>query len=186
MSFAENVGELFAKRREVLVGAIIALVLLSLGVLKTLLQVAQPPEIAAAPAAETVVVTPEEVSTRMKLAEKLDAARREKARAAIAEHKVLIETNWRAEDTPDRVMAMGNLYQYQLDDYQSAIQQYRSLVSNFPNHSQTPQAYVELATCFERLGDDTQAKYVYREMVDSLDPSLQHTKFARLKLEGKQ
>jgi hypothetical protein len=58
------------------------------------------------------------------------------------------------------------------------------LVDIAPNHSQTPQAYIEIATCYERLGEEAQAMYVYREMTEKLDSSLQHVQFAKLKLES--
>jgi hypothetical protein len=35
------------------------------------------------------------------------------------------------------------------------------------------------------MGEPAQAMYIYREMVDKLDPSLQHTQYAKQKLEGK-
>ncbi|UCD57339.1 MAG: hypothetical protein JSV16_16285, partial [Candidatus Hydrogenedentota bacterium] len=94
-------------------------------------------------------------------------------------------THWYSEDTPARLMAVGNLYQYQLGEYYSAIQSYRTLIDSHPNHPKTPQAYIEIAACYERLGEETQAGYVYREMTQSLDPSLTHVKYAKLKLEGK-
>jgi TolA-binding protein len=52
-----------------------------------------------------------------------------------------------------------------------------------PDHSKVPQAYVEIATCYEKLGEEMQARYVYQEMVDNLDPSLQHAIFAKQKVE---
>ncbi len=172
-------------KKELIIGAGVVLVLLSLGVLKIFLQPPQSPKVVARPQEEAVVSTSDNVSATMKARENIKAKAREKALAAIAKNEAAMNANWQAADTPDRLMAVGNLYQYQLGDYYSAIQRYRTLVDDYPNHSETPQAYIEIAACYERLGDEEQAKYVYSEMVESLDPSLQHTAYAKLKLEGK-
>lgn len=171
------------KNKEVAVGIVIALILITLGVFKMLAQTERASG-QARPVQNQAVVESDQKTTTMKILEEIEAEKREKALAAIAEHEEKISANWRAKDTPDRLMAVGNLYQYQLGDYYSAIQNYRTLVGSHPNHSQTPQAYVEIAACFERIGEDVQARYVYREMLEKLDPSLQHTAYARQKLEG--
>lgn len=174
-----------ANKKELIAGAIVALVLLTLGVLKIFMHSPQPSEAVAKPQEEAVVPTSQPLSATKKARRNIEAKAREKAFAAIAEHETAMSANWQAADTPDRLMAVGNLYQYQLDDYYSAIQNYRTLVDSYPHHDQTAQAYVEIAACYERLGDEAQAEYVYREMVDALDPTLQHTAYAKLKLEGK-
>jgi tetratricopeptide (TPR) repeat protein len=170
-------------KKQLAIGVVISLLLIGIGLVKGFHK--SPVQEVAARAPIAVAGTSEPVSTASLLEKKREARRREKALADIAEHKTNIEMNWNAYDTPDRLMAVGNLYQYQLKDSFSAIQNYRDLVSHFPNHSKAPQAYIEIATCYERMGDEVQARYVYQEMVDSLDPSLQHTQFAKLKLEGK-
>lgn len=173
------------QKKELMLGVGAAIVLILFGVLKVILGSAHPSEAVAGPSGETVVTASEHKSTTLKVREQLEAEGRERARAAIEEHKKAISANWYSDETPDRLMAIGNLYQYKVEDNHSALEHYRALIDNFPQHSGVPQAYVEIATCYEKLGEPAQAMYVYQEMIEKLDPSLQHTKFAKLKLEGK-
>ncbi len=167
------------------IGAIIAFALISLGIVKIFMKPAPPPPRQAAEiTGETVVTTSRYASTILQAKERVNAEKKRKALAAIAEHEKIINRNFGDPETSDHLMGVGNLYQYQLGDYYSAIQSYRTLVDSAPNHSQTPQAFVEIATCYERLGEEAQAMYVYQEMVEKLNPSLQHVQFAKLKLEG--
>lgn len=182
MAIDETANERGASRKELVIGGIIVVVLLSLGVMKVALKPASSSEATAKPLSDTHVVEPDRFSTIQKVGDNRVADRREKALKAIADHQEAIAMNWRSKETPDRQMAIGNLYQYQLTDYYSAIDSYRALVDEFPKHDKTPQAYVEIAACFERLGDEVQARYAYREMVEKLDPALEHTKYARIKL----
>jgi len=173
-------------KNRLMLGIALALALIFMGFLKAALQPPpQPKTVEEVPSINTVVFE-ERVSTAMKVREELDAEKREKALAAIEEHEAAINRNSKSEDTPDRLMAVANLNQYQLGDYHSAIQSYRSLIDSYPRHAKVAQAYVEIATCYERLGDEAQARYVYGEMVQSLDPSLQHVQYAKLKLEGEK
>ena len=167
------------------IGATVAALLLILGVAKIILQPAPTPEAAAEITSDIVSPYPQYVSTTEQMKKKVDVERKRRALEAIEEHEDAIALNLDEDETADRLMAVGNLQHYQLSDYHSAIQSYRMLVDTAPDHSQTAQAYVEIATCYERLGEEDQAMYVYREMVEMLDPSLQHTHFAKLKLEGK-
>lgn len=167
------------------IGAIIAFALISLGIVKIFMKPAPPhPRQAAEITGETVVTTSRYASTILQAKERVNAEKKRKALVAIAEHEKIINRNFGDPETSDRLMGVGNLYQYQLGDYYSAIQSYRTLVDSAPNHSQAPQAFVEIATCYERLGEEAQAMYVYQEMVEKLNPSLQHVQFAKLKLEG--
>ncbi len=184
MQRTKTISSKIAKRNGLLIGIAVAVVFVTLGILKEFLGSSPSDEIMAKPQTQVEVPYQEEVTMQMKVKERLAAEKREKALTAIAEHEKIMSHAPGAEDTPDRAMAIGNLYQYQIGDYYSAIKSYRNLVDCYPTHSQTPQAYVELATCYERLGDQTQANFVYREMVEKLDPSLQHTQFAKKKLAG--
>ena len=171
-------------KNHLMLGAAVALVLISLGMLKTLLQPSPPPKTAEEVQIKGLASTPDHFSTITTVKENLNAEKRRKALAAIQEHNEAIRLNWNSENTPDRLMAVGNLHQYQLDDYHSAIQNYRSLIDSYPKHAKVAQAYIEIAACYERLGEETQARYVYQEMVQSLDSSLQHVAYAKLKLKG--
>jgi len=173
-----------SRKREIIIGAAIAILLISLGILKAFMEPSRPVQ-ASPTLRESVTTGPEHASAITRARERLAVEKKEKALAAISEHQVLINANWQAKDTPDRLMAVGNLYQFQVGDYYSAIQSYRSVVDNFPKNTKAPQAYVELADCYERLGRPDQAKFIYQEMVEKLDPTTEHAKFAKLKLEEK-
>ncbi len=172
------------RNKELIVGAIVAGMLIVAGIAKVFLSPAKEPVATRAVSHVSGEVT-ERVTTTMRIREEKEVVKVQKAREAIAEHEEKIRLNHSAKDTPDRLMAIGNLYEYQIGDHYSAIQSYRALVDEYPDHSDTPQAYVEIAACFERMGEPAQAMYIYREMVDKLDPSLQHAQYAKQKLEGK-
>ncbi|RJP23741.1 MAG: hypothetical protein C4520_05680 [Candidatus Abyssobacteria bacterium SURF_5] len=174
---------LIENKKQLMIGICIALALIIGGLARGLTR-EQPSSQSPAPLPQNSAQLTEKniVRPTETIEEKLAAERREKARKAIAEHEEAIKLHWGAEDTPDRMMAMGNLHQYQLSDYYSAIECYRNLVDNFSDHDKVAQAYVEIATCYEKVGDQAQARFIYQEMVDSLDSSLQHVQYAKLKL----
>jgi len=170
-------------KKELIIGAVVAALFITFGVVKV---VTSPPE----PEKPVVVNTLKpadyaadgNISAVQKVRDKKAAEGREKARAAIKEHEEAITNDWASPYTPDHLMAVGNLYQYQLDDYDSAIQRYATITAEHPQHTQTPWAYIEMAKCYERKGDHVQANYVYREMIEKLDPSLQHVAYAKNRL----
>lgn len=172
------------KKKQLIAGVVVAVLLVCIGVYKGL---TRPPEpVKAVSNEETTFVDVTQDSAITKAKQRIKARGKEHALESILEHEEAINRDWHSEDTPDRMMAIGNLYQYQLEDHYSAIQNYRNLVEGFPKHSKAPQAFIEMATCYERLGQEVQAEYIYQEMVESLDPTLDHTKFAKLKLEEKK
>jgi tetratricopeptide (TPR) repeat protein len=167
------------------VGAALAAALLLLGVLQIFMRADTPSEATASAAVDHAIAFPaQNESIIMKARKNVESEKKKRALEAIANHERSINADFNDEQTPDRLMAVGNLHQYQIGDYYSAIENYRMMVDIAPNHNQTPQAYIEIATCYERLGEEVQAMYVYREMTEKLDPSLQHAQFAKLKLES--
>jgi tetratricopeptide (TPR) repeat protein len=165
------------------IGAIAAAVLILLGVVKMFTEEEAPPEVVAIKTYNVGDTGVKHLSTTQQVKDRISAEGQRRAGEAIAEHEKAIAADFNGEDTPDRLIAVANLQQYQLSDYYSAIQNYRTVVDMSPDHSKVPQAYIEIATCYEKLGDEMQARYVYQEMVDNLDPSLQHAIFAKQKIE---
>ncbi len=165
------------------IGAIAAAVLILLGVAKMFRAPEPPPEAAVARAYTVGDTGAIHQSTTQQVKDKISSEGQRRARKSIAEHEKAIAADFGGEQTPDRLIAVANLQQYQLSDYHRAIQNYRTVVDMNPDHSKVPQAYVEIATCYERLGEEMQARYVYQEMVDKLDPTLQHAIFAKQKVE---
>ena len=103
-------------KNHLMLGAAVALVLISLGMLKTLLQPSPPPKTVGEVELKALASAPKHFSTITTVKENLNAEKRRKALAAIEEHEEAIRLNWNSEDTPDRLMAVGNLHQYQLDE----------------------------------------------------------------------
>lgn len=164
------------------VGAIAAAILILLGILKVLTQPEPPPQTATAAVNNVGATEYATESTAQQVKDNIRTEGQRRALEAIAEYEEELAGDFGSDETPDRLMAVGNLYQYQLDDYYNAIQNYRMLINEDPSHPKAAQAYIEIATCYEKLGDEAQARYTYQEMVDTLDPSLQHVKFAKLQL----
>lgn len=176
--------------KQLIIGLSIAGVLILLGVLKIFMQPDQPPETATAALTSGGGVgsggdvnTLLSGSTAQRVKQKVGLEKQRKAHEAITEHEEAIVLSYDDSETADRLMAVGNLQQYQLSDYYSAIQNYRMIVDTRMDHPQAAaQAYVEIATCYEKMGEELQAMYIYQEMVETLDPTLQHVKYAKLKL----
>ncbi|UCD57418.1 MAG: hypothetical protein JSV16_16715, partial [Candidatus Hydrogenedentota bacterium] len=84
-----------ASKKELVVGAIVVVVLVSLGIVKLILQGPSPPEAMARPQSEAIVsASDDHLSTRTKAKEKIDAERKRSALAAIAEHEATVNANW--------------------------------------------------------------------------------------------
>jgi tetratricopeptide (TPR) repeat protein len=170
-------------RKQLFIGIVIAVLLIIAGLVKGVSSKALTPRAVSAVPQDSMNATKDQPqSTAAFLQEKRKEEREAKAKTAIAENLKAIASDYRGKETPDRLMAVGNLYQYQLGDYYSATEYYQDLIDNFPNRDSVAQAYVELATCYEKLGDEIQSRYVLQEMVDKLDPSLEHVKYAKRKL----
>ena len=170
-------------RKQLFIGIVIAVLLIIAGLAKGVVSKAPATPPASSAQQDNMEATKDQPqSTAAFLREKSKAEREAKAKAAISENLEAIASDWQAEETPDRFMAVGNLYQYQLGDYYSATEYYNDLIKNFPDRDSVAQAYVELANCYEKLGDEIQSRFVLQEMVDRLDPSLEHVKYAKRKL----
>jgi hypothetical protein len=171
-------------KKELIIGAVVASLLIILGVIKVITRPPEPekPPVVANTVKQVDYGSAEHVSMVQTVREKKAAEGREKARTAIQEHEEAIVKDWASPYTPDRMMAVGNLYQYKLEEYDSAIQRYAAITDEYPRYSGTPQAYVEMAKCYERKGDQVQANYVYREMIDKLNPASQHVAYAKQQL----
>jgi tetratricopeptide (TPR) repeat protein len=172
-------------KKELIIGIVIAVLLISWGVVRVVTRAPSEAEAVTGRTGGGTAVVPvgDDKSAMQKMRDKRAEEGREMARAAIAEHEEAMALDWSSPETPDRLMAVGNLYQYKLDEYDSAIQRYVTIVEEYPKHAQTPQAYLELAMCYERMGDEVQASYVYKDMLDRLDPAyVQHHAYAKKKL----
>lgn len=172
-------------RKELIIGAVVAVVLIALGIVwaATRPPVVKKEVVTGTSGGGGTYIPGQDKSATEMAQERRDEKTRENARAIIAEYEQTMAENWNSPETPDLLMAMGNIHQYQLDEYDPAIQKYATIIDNFPTHSQAPKAYLEMAKCYELKGDQVQASYVYREMIEKLDPALeQHIAYAKQKL----
>lgn len=111
-------------------------------------------------------------------------AGREKALATIRAHQQQIDENPEAEDAPALLAAMGNLNRQKLRDYEEAVRCYRLLLHDYPDWEGVRSTYVQLGTCYERLGDLQNADRLYAEMTKVFPETSQEHQFARAKLAG--
>jgi tetratricopeptide (TPR) repeat protein len=170
--------------KQLVIGVVVAVTFIVFGVAKAVVKPAQTPEAVAKPTTEARSPAAKRVSLATKVDNNRDAKKREKAQVAIREHQDAMIHDPEGPETGDRLMAIGNLNQYQIEDYYSAIDSYRMMVSTSPDHPDTPQAYAEMASCYEKLGEDMQARYIYEEMINELDPSLSHVLYAKVMLDS--
>jgi len=83
----------------------------------------------------------------------------------IAEHEAKVEADPDHEDTPAYLMAMGNLYRQKMVDYEKAAECYELLLVDHSDWDGVRVAYMQLATCYERLDQPELAKVVYEKML---------------------
>jgi len=106
----------------------------------------------------------------------------DKARAAIDEHRRKIAENPERDDAPALLNAMGNLYMQKLGDYEQAVQCYERILIEYDDSNQKRTALINLANCYEKLGDRSGARYTYQRMLDTFPEDAQEYKFAQQKL----
>jgi len=99
----------------------------------------------------------------------------EKALNQIAEHEAKVVADPEHEDAPAYLAAMGNLYRQKLVDYEKAEQCYQRLLKDYPDWDGSRVVYMQLATCYERLGKREDALSVYKQMLKVFpDDSQEH------------
>ena len=77
---------------------------------------------------------------------------------------------------------MGNLYRQKLGDYANAVQCYELLLHDYPESEAARTALIELATCYDRLGDHESVRRVYREMTRRFPSDSEEYLWAKLQL----
>jgi tetratricopeptide (TPR) repeat protein len=100
----------------------------------------------------------------------------------IAGHWKKVEANPESPETPALLMAMGNLYRLDLQDYEMAAYCYHRVLEEYPDYPGRMQIYPELATCYENAGDHERMLRVYREMTQVFPENSEQALFARVKL----
>ena len=80
------------------------------------------------------------------------------------------------------INGIGNMYFQRLKDYSAAASQYERVVSDYPDTPAIYQTYVQLVTCYERLGDEEKRKSALRRMMGSFPGDSQEYAFAYFEL----
>jgi len=89
----------------------------------------------------------------------------EKALELISSYEQQIEQDPGSEEAPALLFAMGNLYRQKLVDYEKAAQCYMSILTEYPNVKNIGDAYIQLSTCYQRLGKTEELNRIYLEMM---------------------
>lgn len=95
-----------------------------------------------------------------------EAAVRETIRAHIDE----AGQDPRHEDAPARLFAAANLTRQRLLDYAAAADLYERLLQEYPEWMNLDEVYIQLITCYERMGDETRLRHLYAEIQDRYPP----------------
>ncbi len=106
----------------------------------------------------------------------------EKARETIAGHEAKLQEAPNAEEAPALLIAAANLYRQKLGDYEKAAEYYLLYVHDYPGDPNISLAYEQLATCYENLGQEFNARWAYSEIMDKFPEESQVHLFAKQKL----
>ncbi len=106
-----------------------------------------------------------------------------RTQTAIDEHRTYLEANPKAEDAPARRFAMGNLYQ-KLGKYEEAAQCFEQVLYESPDWPGCRNVYLALASCYEQVRDETNARRTYQRMLDFFPQDSQEYKYAQAWLAG--
>ena len=83
---------------------------------------------------------------------------------------------------PGYLLAMGNLYRQKLLDYEEAARCYSLLIHDYPDWEGVPHAYVQLATCYERLNKIQERDWLLEQMMQKLPEDSQEYLYAKTTL----
>ena len=104
--------------------------------------------------------------------------------AQIDEYQKKIDAEAEAEDTPYYLMAMGNLYQQKLGDYEKASFCYERIIADFPSSNAWRDAFLQLETCYLALEDETKLRRLYKQMIVGFPEDSQEYLYARQKYDA--
>lgn len=140
----------------------------------------------AATAAKAPIARAERAATtppRDIVAEERDAARAVTL-AKIKENEAALASNAEPEKASAYITGIGNMYFQRLQDYAAAASHYERAISDYPDAPAIYQTYVQLALCYERLGDHEKRKSTLRRMMESFPGDSQEYAYAYLELYG--
>lgn len=103
----------------------------------------------------------------------------EEAEQTIEELRARVDADLDDPERPALLQAMGNLYRHSLMDYENAAWCYQQIVLNYPDYGATPVVYINLADCYEKLGDEEGVQRTYLEMMRVLPQDSREYEYAR-------
>lgn len=86
-------------------------------------------------------------------------------RAHIERYQKAIDEDPNGEETPLNYRRIGNLHYTTLNDLEGAIPYYEDVLKNFPDWDGNDKVLINLAMCYERLGNDDMARTTYHRML---------------------
>jgi len=107
----------------------------------------------------------------------------EVARSQIEKLQETYDADPKSADAPAALNGMANLNRQKLLNYGEAIRLYELLLLDFPDWEGISRVYPNLATCYERNGDNDGARSVYKRMMEKFPPESQEYLYAKTQLE---
>jgi tetratricopeptide (TPR) repeat protein len=89
----------------------------------------------------------------------------EKALIAIEDHQLAIAQSTDPNEIASHLYNIGNLCFTKLKDYEQAIENFRQLVTGYPETHQAKRAYPNIARCYVLLGDTGRAGSTHSDML---------------------
>ena len=105
----------------------------------------------------------------------------EEKQKAVARHRTRYDSNPNDPDAETLLRAMGNLYK-QTGDTKNAAWAYQTLLLRFPDGADTTSVRMELAGCYELLGERENLTGLYLEMMKTFPQDSNEYKYAQASL----
>ncbi|MFA6245245.1 MAG: tetratricopeptide repeat protein, partial [Candidatus Hydrogenedentales bacterium] len=93
-------------------------------------------------------------------------------------YRARYEGDPKGKEAPALLAAMGNLYRQKEGNYREAAQCFERLISEHPDSPGIRDAYLQLVTCYERLGDEENRRRILRKMVELYPSESQENAYA--------
>ncbi len=108
--------------------------------------------------------------------------RSEKVQEAIDTYTHEVDYNVGSVDTPHNLFRLANLYYSELQDYDKASLYYMTLLQDYPDYQSMQTVFVNLVTCYERLGRNEMERNTLDQMMKFFGEGTQEYLFAEQKL----
>lgn len=106
----------------------------------------------------------------------------QRAENYIDQYKREIAEGLDADKTALNLRRIGNLYFGELQNYAEAAKHYEEVLARFPDWEGNKDVYINLAACYERLGNRDLEKWTYERILQRFPEDSQEHLFARQKL----